>query len=67
MPVPVSEKTTLDLEEEEWDRIMDLNLKSVFLRCKEVGKHTVERERGRIVNVASVAAYTGNRHSAWTK
>lgn len=49
-------KTTLDLAEEDWDRIMNVNFKSVFLMCKEVGKHMVERGYGRIVNVASVAS-----------
>ncbi len=49
-------KTTFDLSEEEWDRIMDVNFKSVFLMCKEVGKQMVERGYGRIVNVASVAS-----------
>lgn len=49
-------KTTLELEEEDWDRIMDVNLKSVFLLCKEAGRHMVERGYGRIVNVASVAS-----------
>lgn len=49
-------KTTLDLQEEDWDRIMAVNLKSVFLMCKEVGRHMVERRYGRIVNVASVAS-----------
>lgn len=47
-------KTTLDLEEAEWDRIMKVSFKSALLMSKEAGKHMAERKRGRIVNVASV-------------
>ncbi len=49
-------KTSLDLSEEEWDTVMDVNFKSVFLLSQAVGKHMVERKHGRIVNVASVAS-----------
>ena len=49
-------KTTFELPEEDWDMVMDVNFKSVFLMCKAVGKHMVERRYGRIVNVASVAS-----------
>lgn len=49
-------KTIADLTEEDWDRIMNVNFKSVFLMCKEVGKHMVQQGYGRIVNVASVAS-----------
>lgn len=49
-------KTALDLEEADWDRLMAVNFKSVFLMSKEVGRHMVQQKWGRIVNVASVAS-----------
>ncbi|PRY09954.1 NAD(P)-dependent dehydrogenase (short-subunit alcohol dehydrogenase family) [Pontibacter ummariensis] len=49
-------KTALELSEEEWDKVMDVNFKSVFLMSREVGRHMVEQNYGRIVNVASVAS-----------
>lgn len=49
-------KTSLELLEQEWDAVMDVNFKSVFLLSKAIGKHMVERKYGRIVNVASVAS-----------
>lgn len=49
-------KTAFNLSEEDWDRVMNVNFKSVFLMSKAVGKHMVEQGWGRIVNVASVAS-----------
>jgi NAD(P)-dependent dehydrogenase (short-subunit alcohol dehydrogenase family) len=47
------------LPEEEWDRIVDTNLKGTFLVCREVGRHMLERRSGSIVNIASVAGEDG--------
>jgi len=44
----------LALREEGWDRSINLNLKSVFLFCRKVGAHMVERGSGSVINVASV-------------
>lgn len=44
-----------DLAEEEWDRIVDTNLKGVFLCSQAAGRHMLKRGNGAIVNVASVA------------
>jgi NAD(P)-dependent dehydrogenase (short-subunit alcohol dehydrogenase family) len=43
------------LAEDEWDRIVDTNLKGVFLCSQAVGRHMLEQRAGAIVNVASVA------------
>ena len=41
--------------EEDWDRTFAVNTKSVFLTCKAVASHFIERKAGRIVNIASIA------------
>jgi NAD(P)-dependent dehydrogenase (short-subunit alcohol dehydrogenase family) len=45
----------LEISEEEWDRTMDVNLKGVMLFCQAAGRHMVERQRGCIINIASIA------------
>jgi len=41
--------------EEDWDRAFAVNTKSVFIVCKAVAPHMIERKAGRIVNIASIA------------
>jgi 3-oxoacyl-[acyl-carrier protein] reductase len=51
-----------DLEEitaEDWDRVMDVNLRPAFLLAKRLAPAMRERQWGRIVFVSSVAAFTG--------
>jgi NAD(P)-dependent dehydrogenase (short-subunit alcohol dehydrogenase family) len=44
---------TLELAEDEWRRIIDINLTGTFLCCQAVGEGMVSRGRGSIVNVAT--------------
>ena len=47
-----------DVDEADWDRAIQVNLKGVFLCCRAVGRHMIERKsRGSIVNVASISAH----------
>ncbi|MEX2246759.1 MAG: SDR family NAD(P)-dependent oxidoreductase [Dehalococcoidia bacterium] len=48
------------LSEEEWDRVLDVNLKGTFLCAKAVAPHMMQRRTGRIVNLASMAGKTGS-------
>jgi 3-oxoacyl-[acyl-carrier protein] reductase len=48
------------MKEEDWDSVIDINLKSVFLCSKEAVKVMAKQRYGRIVNVASVVAFMGN-------
>ena len=48
-----------DTDEETWDRMMSMNLKSVFLCSRGVIPHMVEQGRGSIVNIASRPALRG--------
>jgi len=47
---------TVDLSEEQWDRVLNVNLKGVFLCCQAVIPHMVKKGGGRIVNIVSTAS-----------
>ncbi len=47
------------LEEEEWDRNMNVNVKGVWLMTKHVAPYMIKRREGKIVNTASMAAKIG--------
>jgi NAD(P)-dependent dehydrogenase (short-subunit alcohol dehydrogenase family) len=46
--------------EEDWNRILAVNLTGVFLCCRAVISHMRQRHYGRIVNIASIAGKEGN-------
>ncbi len=48
------------MSEENWDAVLDTNLKSTFLCSKAAVKHMLRKRAGRIINVASVAGQMGN-------
>jgi 3-oxoacyl-[acyl-carrier protein] reductase len=50
----------LRMKEEDWDSVIDINLKSVFLCSREAIREMSQRRYGRIVNISSVAAFMGN-------
>lgn len=52
-------KDTVDLSAEEWDRVIDVNLKGPFLCCQALGPGMAERGWGRIVNVSSMLGLVG--------
>ena len=43
-----------EFDDEAWDRLMNLNLTSVFSVSKNVARHMIERRRGKIVNICSI-------------
>jgi gluconate 5-dehydrogenase len=47
---------TVSTKVSDWDSIMDLNLRSVFLCCREAGKHMITQKYGKIINIASILA-----------
>jgi NAD(P)-dependent dehydrogenase (short-subunit alcohol dehydrogenase family) len=49
-----------EVTEEEWDTLMAIDLKSIYLCTRAVLPHMIERGKGAIVNVASVAGKEGN-------
>lgn len=50
----------LKMSGEEWDQVLNVNLKSVFILNQQAAKHMSRKRKGRIINIASVVALTGN-------
>src|SRR6185437_12160616 len=53
-----------ELDEAEWDRLIDTNLKGPFLTCREFLPAMIEAHDGCIVNIASTAGVRGGRRRA---
>lgn len=49
--------TFLEATDEDWDRIMTINLKAVFQACQIFARHMVERGGGAILNIGSVTSH----------
>ncbi len=56
--------TVLDLSEDDWDRVMAVNVKSIFLLSREVIPHMQKAGAGAIVNTASGWGLTGGARAA---
>ncbi len=52
----VIRKPAEEFTEEEWDRIMETNLKGMFFCCQLVGRHMIKKKKGKIINISSVVA-----------
>ena len=50
----------LEIPEEQWDRVLDINLKGAFLCSQAAAKHMIEQKYGRIVNISSMAGKLGD-------
>jgi 3-oxoacyl-[acyl-carrier protein] reductase len=48
------------MKEEEWDDVININLKGVFLCTKAVTRQMMKQRVGRIINIASVVGVSGN-------
>lgn len=48
------------MKDEEWDAVLNINLKGAFLCCREAVKVMSKNKYGRIINIASVVAFIGN-------
>jgi NAD(P)-dependent dehydrogenase (short-subunit alcohol dehydrogenase family) len=51
------EYPTIEMPESEWDKVINLNLKSDFLFCKAVMPYMVKQKYGKVVNLSSSGAY----------
>lgn len=57
------EGTVEQVSEEDWDRIMSINVKGAFLMCKEVVPIMLRQGKGAIVNNASCSGLVGDRNA----
>lgn len=57
-------KALLDMEEADWDFMLNLNARSVFLTCKAVVPLMLARKRGKIINIGAKQALAAGRKSA---
>ncbi len=51
---------SIRLSEENWKKVLDINLTSTFLMCKFVVKKMLKQKNGKIVNITSIVGHTGN-------
>ncbi len=52
------------IREEDWDEVLDTNLKGAFLVTKAAARGMIKRRWGRIINITSVVGLTGNKGQA---
>lgn len=50
--------------EDDWDTVLDTNLKALYRTCKAVARHLMREKRGRIINLTSVVGVMGNAGQA---
>ena len=50
----------MDMREDQWDQVMDVNLKGVFLCCKYAAKMMSDQQYGKIINISSASGQAGN-------
>ena len=51
---------TIRLTEENWKKVLDINLTSTFLMCKSAIKRMIKNKSGKIINITSIVGHTGN-------
>ena len=54
----------LRLSDDDWDAVLDANLKGAFVTTRAVIKGMMKRRSGRIINITSVVGLTGNKGQA---
>jgi 3-oxoacyl-[acyl-carrier protein] reductase len=51
---------SIRLTDENWKKVIDINLTSTFLMCKHSIKKMLKKKQGKIINITSIVAHTGN-------
>ena len=55
-----SDNISVRLTDENWKKVIDINLTSTFLMCKQTIKKMLKNKHGKIINITSIVAHTGN-------
>ncbi|MEH7299005.1 SDR family oxidoreductase [Neobacillus drentensis] len=50
---------SVDFSEQDWDDVINVNLKTVWLLCQQAGRYMVPNGKGKIINMASLLSYQG--------
>ena len=51
---------SIRMTDENWKKVIDINLTSTFLMCKHSIKKMLKKKQGKIINITSIVAHTGN-------
>jgi len=51
---------SIRMKDDEWKKVIDINLSATFLTCKYAIKKMLKKKYGRIVNITSIVGHTGN-------
>jgi 2-deoxy-D-gluconate 3-dehydrogenase len=49
----------VDFSEQDWDDVMNVNIKSAFFMCQAAGRHFIANGGGKIINIASMLSFQG--------
>jgi 2-dehydro-3-deoxy-D-gluconate 5-dehydrogenase len=49
----------VDFSEQDWDDVLTVNLKAVWFLCQQAGRHMLEKNNGKIINIASLVSFQG--------
>jgi 3-oxoacyl-[acyl-carrier protein] reductase len=55
-----NDNLSLRMKNEEWQKVIDINLSSTFYLCKYAIKKMLKNKYGRVVNITSIVGHTGN-------
>jgi 3-oxoacyl-[acyl-carrier protein] reductase len=55
-----ADNLSIRLTDENWKKVIDINLTSTFLICKHSIKKMLKNKKGKIINITSIVAHTGN-------
>lgn len=59
-----ADQLLMKMSEEEWDRVLTVNLKSCYNTCRAVVRPMMKARKGKIINISSVVGLTGNAGQA---
>lgn len=52
----------VDMTTKQWDQVLDTDLRGMFIFSREVGKHFIDQQSGKIINISSSAGYKGSMY-----
>ena len=62
--IPLAEHSIRPISDEDWDNVLDLNLKAILLCARAVGPHMIEQRKGKIIIVTSAVAISSFDHNS---